>query len=381
MFRLETFRLIRKTLRRFMSLTLIVFIGSGFMMGLLSTSDVMRKSVDEYYDEKKMEDLIIYSTYAFCDEDYLKLASSEVVKSIFASREIDAYAINQEEIKRVTRISELDKNNSQFELISGRLPSKENECIGLYTAIDGSFKQGDTLTIDYGKNDISEFLKNDKYEIVGFFKAPSYMSKIWGASNFNNEALDFVILIPNSNFIHEYYTTMYLTLQGAEEYITDSKEYEEYVIQQKDELENVIYEQQSYLRDKLVASATEELEDKEAIYLQAKEQGQKQLDDAKRQLEEAGAQIAAYEVELNTLDAAVNFTYEYLSDTTFAITLTGDYVESRFAGYRPAPVGERYNDTGVITFSSGEVTSVKLKTYSNNNVGTNRTFALVREDE
>lgn len=86
-------------------------------------------------------------------------------------------------------------------------------------------------------------------------------------------------------------------------------------------------------------------------------------------------------ISSDTLDATVNFTYEYLSDTTFAITLTGDYVESRFAGYRPAPVGERYNDTGVISFSSGEVSTIKIKTYSANNVGTNRTFSLVREEE
>ena len=67
--------------------------------------------------------------------------------------------------------------------------------------------------------------------------------------------------------------------------------------------------------------------------------------------------------------------------TSFKINLVGDYVESSWAGYRPAPVGERENDTGVITFSSGEVSSVKLKTYSANNVGTNRTFNLVREEE
>ena len=79
---------------------------------------------------------------------------------------------------------------------------------------------------------------------------------------------------------------------------------------------------------------------------------------------------------------AVNFTYEYLSDTTFKIDISGgDYIPSAWGNFRPVPVDSVINDTGVIAFSSGEVTSVKLKTYSNNNVGTNRTFALVREDE
>ena len=79
---------------------------------------------------------------------------------------------------------------------------------------------------------------------------------------------------------------------------------------------------------------------------------------------------------------AVNFTYEYLSDSTFKIDISGgDYIPSAWGNFMPVPVGEVINDTGVITFSSGEVSSVKLKTYSANNVGTNRTFSLVRGDD
>lgn len=86
-------------------------------------------------------------------------------------------------------------------------------------------------------------------------------------------------------------------------------------------------------------------------------------------------------ISSDSLDAAVNFEFEYINETSFKITLTGDYVESSWGGYRPAPVGERVNDTGVIILSSGEVSSIKIKTYSANNVGTNRTFSLVRESD
>lgn len=86
-------------------------------------------------------------------------------------------------------------------------------------------------------------------------------------------------------------------------------------------------------------------------------------------------------ISSDTLDAAVNITYEYIDDSSFKINLVGDYDESSWGGYKPAPVGERENNTGVISFSSGEVSTVKLKTYSANNVGTNRTFNLVREEE
>ena len=61
MFELETLRLIKKSFRRFLSLTMIVFIGSGFLMGLYSTPDVLRESIDAYYDEYDMNDIILYS--------------------------------------------------------------------------------------------------------------------------------------------------------------------------------------------------------------------------------------------------------------------------------------------------------------------------------
>lgn len=86
-------------------------------------------------------------------------------------------------------------------------------------------------------------------------------------------------------------------------------------------------------------------------------------------------------ISSDTLDATVNITYEYIDDSSFKINLVGDYDESSWGGYKPAPVGERENNTGVISFSSGEVSTVKFKTYSANNVGTNRTFNLVREEE
>ena len=51
MFKKDTYRLIRKTFKRFFSLVSIVFIGVAFMMGLFSTAPIMRESVERYYDD------------------------------------------------------------------------------------------------------------------------------------------------------------------------------------------------------------------------------------------------------------------------------------------------------------------------------------------
>ena len=79
MFNLDTLRLIKKTFKRFLSLTLIVLIGTGFMMGLLSTPIIMKDSVDVFNDENNLQDIQIYSQYGFCYRDVLALMENEDV--------------------------------------------------------------------------------------------------------------------------------------------------------------------------------------------------------------------------------------------------------------------------------------------------------------
>ena len=104
-FRLETFRLIGKTYKRFLSLTLIVFIGAGFMMGLMSTPQIMRESVDSYYDEYNLQDLVIYSPYGFCNEDYQALKNADGVETVYASKEIDVHGTDKNGVIKVIRVS------------------------------------------------------------------------------------------------------------------------------------------------------------------------------------------------------------------------------------------------------------------------------------
>ena len=91
MFQIDTFRLIKKTIKRFLSLTLIVFIGVAFMMGLMSNPFIMRHSVDSFDDKYHLQDLQLYSAYGFCSEDCMALRKAETVERLFPSRTVDVY--------------------------------------------------------------------------------------------------------------------------------------------------------------------------------------------------------------------------------------------------------------------------------------------------
>ena len=189
MFELDTLRLIKKTFKRFLSLTLIVMIGAGFMMGLLSTAIVMRQSADEYSDEYNVEDMMIYSSYGFCTEDYEKLSNLDYVDTVFASKEIDCQAIDKHEGVTVSRVTELTRKNDNFYISEGRMPEKADECLVITGTMRSSLSVGDTLTLNYGDNDINDYLTVSHYTVAGIAKSPQYMSRLLGASNYKNEEL------------------------------------------------------------------------------------------------------------------------------------------------------------------------------------------------
>ena len=129
MFHLETLRLIRHTLNRFLSLVTISAIGVAFMMGLFSSREIMEKSVDRYDDEMHLQDLQIYSAYGFDENDIAAIKKQEFVESCFPSRMADVMCRDERGDSRVIRLEELDRSINGFVLVDGRMPEKEDEIV------------------------------------------------------------------------------------------------------------------------------------------------------------------------------------------------------------------------------------------------------------
>ena len=181
MFHKDTFRLIKKTANRFLSLLMIVLIGVAFMMGLLSSRPIMEDNVDRYADEYHLHDFQIYSSYGFCSDDIEAIKKNSYVDRVFASKFADVYSESADGTVRVTRVEEIERDVDRYELIDGRMPQKGNEAV----ILDGGMTKGEfsditTLKLFLDDSDISEVLKNDTFKIVGIVKTPSYMAKTLG---------------------------------------------------------------------------------------------------------------------------------------------------------------------------------------------------------
>jgi putative ABC transport system permease protein len=301
MFNRDTFRLIRNTFNRFFSLFMIVLVSSSFMMGLFSNGTILRESVDLYNDKDRLQDLQLYSSYGFCDEDISALRSNPDVEYVFGTKMVDAYGqISQGDVY-VFRFEELDRTVNLFELVEGRMPENDREALILGDAVESASRLiGKKVAAYLNDGDIREHLKNDVFTIVGTCKSPAYISKLLGASNCDNQDLNGVLFVPNENFIFDYYTSIYLKLKGTEELISYTGDYEEHIDALTGSIESTKNHQQSYLRDKIYNENLQKLNEAKKEFAQQKSDGEARLLEAKQKLEDANIELIVNESLLNT---------------------------------------------------------------------------------
>ena len=315
MFNKDTFRLIRKSFNRFLSLFMIVLVSSSFMMGLFSNGTILRESMDIYNDDLNLQDIQIYSSYGFCDEDVTALRSNEDIDRVFPSKMVDAYGISSD-VNSVYRLEELNRDVNQIELVEGRMPQRENEALILGDGIESaSVMIGRRVRVYLNDKDIKDYLKNDRFLIVGTCKSPAYTSKIMGSSNCDNQDLTHILFIPNGNFVFDYYTTIYLTLKGADQPISYTEAYRDFIDSRIGSVESTKNHQQAYLRDRIYDENMEKLNEGRKEFNEKKTEGEQQLLEAKQKLDDANIELivsqslidsnkTSLEVSLAQLDAA-----------------------------------------------------------------------------
>lgn len=305
-YNLETFRLIVKTKKRFISLVLIVLIGVSFMMGLLSTPDIMRKSMDVENDAYNLQDIQLYSLFGFCDEDIKKIKNATGIEYVLGSKQFDAYYKNSNDTNSVARICEVERDVNKFKLESGRLPEKKYECVLLGKEDESFYKIGDQIKFFLEDSSINSQLDVNNYTVVGFVTSPEYGTVLPGTSNLSNLPINNIVYIPNENFTSDYYTTVYLTLSGARDLVSYSKEYNNFIAENTVYVENVANAQQNYLKGKIIEEATKQLEDAQIKLVEARADGEFQLAQAKQQLDDANIQLVNFETEISMLEALLS---------------------------------------------------------------------------
>lgn len=79
--RKEFFMSVKKTRNRFISICLIVVLGTAFYAGIRAANPDMQQSADKFFDESRLMDIRVLGTLGLTDEDVAAISEVDGVEA------------------------------------------------------------------------------------------------------------------------------------------------------------------------------------------------------------------------------------------------------------------------------------------------------------
>ena len=290
----DTFREIKNTRSRFISLMVLSALAVCFLAGLRATEPDMKNSADIYLDRQKLMDLRIVGTLGLTEQDAVALEQQPGVKVVERAYTVDALLHLPENdyiIKALSYTSTPGLNAPR--MVEGRMPDRANECLVEPLLLqETGLNIGDAITLDTGKGSFENALPSPTFTIVGTANSPLYVGVERGSSSLGTGKVSAFVLLPFEAFAMETYTDLYLQIEGMEELLCYSDAYTDGMDAFKDQLKNFALTRadlrgQSVLNEAngKLADAELELADAEAEAAQEIADAQAELDDARKDLD------------------------------------------------------------------------------------------------
>lgn len=305
----DALRTVEKTQSRFISIIAIVALGISFFTGMNATAPDMYETARQYILDTNAADIRIISTAGLTDDDVAVIKSIGGVENAVGEKfvdgvvKVDGNPVSDTDGSELTVRAlplDLDKlastsagiEDSSFmnrpQLVEGSWPTSANQCL-----VDSStlstpeeFKIGSVISIEGENKDMTKSLENQQFTVVGIIRTPLYMSYERGNTTIGTGKLGTFIYIPADNFLDDYYSAMYIKLQGSENYDPYSDEYENFVKQYTDYLSSISSEMLEKRVSVLKLDYTAKVQESEQEYAKAKADAETQLAAAEKQMNE-----------------------------------------------------------------------------------------------
>ena len=283
----DFWREIQHTRSRFFSIMILVALSVAFLSGLKATAPDMKRTGDDYLDSLHLADIQVLSTLGLTDDDITSLRAQDKVEDAEGEYVIDAFASSDSLDAVVKVLSLTGRGINEVLLRDGRMPARADECVVEENMLSlMSISIGDTITLTPG-DDLSDALAQDTYTVVGTVRSPVYLAVERGTSTLGSGTVKAYLYLPREAFTLDYYTAAYVRVSGAAEMTAFYDEYDDYIDDVIDSLEDFSERRASLRHDELVDGATEKLDDAQKELDDAKAEADKELGDARRELADA----------------------------------------------------------------------------------------------
>ncbi len=288
--RKSTFREIKSSLGRFLAIFAIIALGVGFFAGLKVARGSMLDTVKDYLDEHAFYDFRLLSTLGFDPGDTERLRQQEDVAAVEGAVSLDVLYQLEDGSQGVVKVHSLTDTVNTVELVSGRLPETDNECVA-DSAMFGEGALGSVISLsDDNEEETLDCFTHRDYTIVGIVQSPLYIQYERGNTSLGTGRLDGFLYLRRDGFDMDYDTEVYVrfdqdnSLYGAD-YTAFRDEKEEPWEKLADEAAGVRYQ-------RILTEAEEELADAREEFREQKAEGEKELADAERKLADAEKELA-----------------------------------------------------------------------------------------
>lgn len=274
---------------RFLSILILMMLGSLALVGLKVAPPNMRRTATDYLKEQRTMDLAVMADYGLDAEDQKELEAIKGADVEFGY--LTDVTVDEEALRVFSDTTDI----SNFQVTSGRLPKNAQE-IALASFWSRKYKLGQVIDLTE-KAGSRSVLKNKTYKIVGFVNS----AELWSDRNLGNAtsgsgALSAYAVVSPKAFDTDVYSIARLRYHDLEKLAPFSESYQEHLEQHQTALDKSLEDNGAARFKRLEADAKSTIQKGQDKIAQAESeltQGKKQLEQAQSQLDQQKSQLAA----------------------------------------------------------------------------------------
>ena len=301
---------------RFISIMLLMALGSFALVGLAVTGPDMRKTGINYFSRLNTADITILSDYGIdkSEQEYIEKASN--IKNVEYIYLKDVVIENNNDS---FRIFSKPKSISMYEIAEGKLPENNAE-IAISNSYKEKYKIGDTIKFEEkNAEDEDQILKIHEFTIVGFINSGEILSNLnLGQTTVGTGELNGYAIVNEEVFDSEVYMMAKVTFTDTENLDPYSDEYNEKIQEHKDELTKLLNEQQEIRFTSIKEEYQAKIDD-----------GQKELDEAKQELEDVRQELNEAKQKIIDAKQEISSNEKKLSDAKSQINSAEDTINKK----------------------------------------------------
>ena len=297
----DSFREIKRTYRRFISIILMALLGVMVFVGIGASGDNIAHTVGEYFKKYNIYDLKLSSTLGLTDEDVEAIKKVEGVTSAIPTYEKDV-TLEINDSQYVISAMEYNENVNKVEILEGAYPSTSSEVmIDKKLSEEQNIKVGDTLNlIEILEENEDPFLNNSTVTVSAIINTPLYITEERGTSKLGAGKVDYYLYLNSENINSDIYTTIYINSEKLDNLLVESKDYREEVETLIANINNISEERKQARYDGLVNDANTEINDAQAKLDEEKQKAEDEISKAEQDIKDAENEIAEAEQEIES---------------------------------------------------------------------------------